>query len=222
MAGDRVWEHGEKRGAGWMCKYCKTGKSGGGATRLKEHLACRGGEVVHCSAVPPDVRDYFRADIDRTREKRKSRVQERLRREEIAAEGNVGDEDDALLQRVLQMSRNEEEFARRVRDAGGQYEHGGGSGSAQPPTQGHDSGGGGLMGMLRRSTSSRRGSSREATVQTRIDTGPWTSSAKTAKRAIGRAWAKFMHAEAIPGVKADSPYFVSAVKETQRWGKCMY
>ena len=34
-----VWEHGERLGgAGWKCKYCNLTKSGGGVTRLKEHL----------------------------------------------------------------------------------------------------------------------------------------------------------------------------------------
>ncbi|KAK3124751.1 hypothetical protein QOZ80_7BG0592000 [Eleusine coracana subsp. coracana] len=212
--GNAIWEHGEKRGSGWLCKYCKTGKAGGGAIRFKEHLACRGGQVVHCSFVPPDVHDYFRADIDRTAQKKKDRIRDRLYREEIAVEGNVREEDDKVIQRVLQISQEEDEFARRVHDAGGHYEHGGGSGSSQP----QGSGGGGLMGMLRRITS-RRGSQREATVQTRIDTGPWTYKAKTAKQAIGRAWAKFMHAEAIAGAKADSPYFIAAIKETQRWGQ---
>ena len=31
-------------------------KEGGGATRLKQHLAGRGAEVVHYRNVPPDVR----------------------------------------------------------------------------------------------------------------------------------------------------------------------
>jgi hypothetical protein len=39
-----------------------------------------------------------------------------------------------------------------------------------------------------------------------------------AKTSIGKAWAKIFHTEAIPGVKADNPYFVVVVKETQRWG----
>ena len=36
---DRVWLYGEKVGAGFKCKYCRETKSGGGGTRLKEHLA---------------------------------------------------------------------------------------------------------------------------------------------------------------------------------------
>ena len=40
---DPVWEHGEKRGNGWKCNYCHQQRNGGGATRLKEHLAQREG-----------------------------------------------------------------------------------------------------------------------------------------------------------------------------------
>jgi hypothetical protein len=68
-----------------------------------------------------------------------------------------------------------------------------------------------------RMSTSRKGKSEP--VQTRIDTGPGTSMSKQAKSAIGKAWAKFFYTEAIPGAKADNPYFVVAYKETQRWGK---
>ena len=50
MAGkDVVCEHGENLYPGWRCNY--TQKGGGGATRLKQHLAGRGAEVVHCRNV---------------------------------------------------------------------------------------------------------------------------------------------------------------------------
>jgi hypothetical protein len=45
---------------------------------------------------------------------------------------------------------------------------------------------------------------------------------KQAKTTIDKAWVKFFHTEAIPGVKADNPYFVVAVKETQRWGNQVF
>jgi hypothetical protein len=45
------------------------------------------------------------------------------------------------------------------------------------------------------------------------------SKSKQAKIVIGKAWAKIFHTEAVPGVKADNPYFIVTVKETQRWGK---
>jgi hypothetical protein len=61
-------------------------------------------------------------------------------------------------------------------------------------------------------TTSRKG--RSEPIQTWIDTRPWTTKSKQAKSAIGKAWAKFFHTEAIPGAKADNPYFVVACKET--------
>jgi hypothetical protein len=36
---DLVWEHEEKIGSDFRCKYCREDKSGGNATCLKEHLA---------------------------------------------------------------------------------------------------------------------------------------------------------------------------------------
>jgi hypothetical protein len=99
--------------------------------------------------------------------------------------------------------------------AGERYEHGGGSG-------GGGGGGGRVRGFFRRATSQRERSrdfdaARATTpVQTRIDTGPWTSKGKSAKEAIGQAWSKWFHVSGILGSNVDSPYFISAVKQTQK------
>jgi hypothetical protein len=109
---------------------------------------------------------------------------------------------------VVEVSMCEAEFQRR---AGERYEHGGGSGP----------GGGGVRGFFRRATSQRERSRdfdvarATAHVQTRIDTGPWTSKEKSAKKVIGRAWSKWFHILGIPDRNADNPYFISAVKQTQ-------
>ena len=159
---DEVWEHGVNTYPGFQCKYCKCSKKGGGATRFKQHLTGRGGNVISCSSVPPDVRDYFRWQLDRTADK-KERARESLRLGEVAREGNVvhdvDDDNDDELQTALRASREEAEYARHARARGGQYEHGGGSSQAQ---------GGGVFGMLKRSMSSKG----KPTVQSRIDTGP--------------------------------------------------
>ena len=60
---------------------------------------------------------------------------------------------------------------------------------------------------------------RRGMMQPRIDTGSWTQKGKNAKEAIGKAWSKFFHIAGVPGRQADSPYFISAVRETQKWGK---
>ncbi|TVU26043.1 hypothetical protein EJB05_28571, partial [Eragrostis curvula] len=103
-----VWEHGEKYEAGFRCKYCHGSKKGGGATRFKQHLASRGNDVVHCTFVPKDVRDYYRRELDRTKAKATNRMKEKLRLEDIAMEGNVSgddDEDDVELNAAIHMSR---------------------------------------------------------------------------------------------------------------------
>ena len=107
---DVVWEHGENLYPGWRCNYCRTQKGGGGATRLKQHLAGRGAEVVHCRNVPPDVREFFQRDIERAKKATTYWARERLRQQKSAAEGNYpGDEEDeeAQLQRAMDLSRAE-------------------------------------------------------------------------------------------------------------------
>ena len=82
---------------------------------MKQHLARRGAEVVHCRNVPPDVRDFFQRDIDRAKKATADRARERLRREKSATEGNYpGDEEDeeAQVQRAMDLSRAEAEFRR--------------------------------------------------------------------------------------------------------------
>ena len=73
--------------------------------------------MVHCRNVPPDVREFFQRDIDRTKKATAYRARERLRREKAAAEGNYpGDEEDeeAQVQRAMDLSRAEAEFRRGV------------------------------------------------------------------------------------------------------------
>ena len=74
---------------------------------MKQHLAHRGAEVVHCRNVPPDVRDFFQRELDRAKKPTADRARERLRREKAAAEGNYpGDEEDeeAQVQRAMDLS----------------------------------------------------------------------------------------------------------------------
>ena len=119
---DVVWEHCENLYPGWRCNYCHTQKGGGGATRLKQYLAGRGAEVIHCRNVPPNVWEYFQRDIERARKAAAERARERLRRQKAAAEGsNPGEEEDeeARLQRAMDLSRAEAEYRRGVEQRGG-------------------------------------------------------------------------------------------------------
>ena len=116
---------------------------------MKQHLAGRGKEVVHCRNVPPNVREYFQSDLERARKATADRARERLRRQKAATEGNnPGEEEDeeAQLQRAMDLSRAEAEYRRGVEQRGGAYEHGGGSGSTR---------GNAMQRMFRRATSQR-------------------------------------------------------------------
>ena len=67
-----VWEHGERLGgAGWKCRYCNLTKSGGGVTRLKEHLAGKHGDVIPCGGVPAEVRRLVLASFEETKARKK-------------------------------------------------------------------------------------------------------------------------------------------------------
>jgi hypothetical protein len=127
----RGLQHGQNVGARFTCNYYGCTKRGGGATQFKQHLVACGSNVKHCGSIPLDARDYFRHDLDRTAQNRKVRQQQQLLREEVAAERNVvhniDSDNDRKLQRAIHLSREEAQYAQRVRQQGRQYEHGGGS-----------------------------------------------------------------------------------------------
>jgi hypothetical protein len=60
---------------------------------------------------------------------------------------------------------------------------------------------------------------RRGMTQTRIDIGSWTQKGKNARESIGKAWSKFFQTAGVCERQSDSTYFVSAVRETQKWGE---
>lgn len=74
----------ESIGNGFRCKYCHQQKSGGGATRLKIHLAGKGKGTTYCNSVPPDVRDLFKRELDRIKAAGARRKSEKSTRVEAA------------------------------------------------------------------------------------------------------------------------------------------
>jgi hypothetical protein len=106
-----VWEHGANLFPGFKCKYCVKEFCGGGATRLKEHLARKSGNVVRCTKCPPDIRDYLLRELQRVRERKKAINDESLHRVQITIP--KPDDEDEELQEVLEVSRREVEFQRR-------------------------------------------------------------------------------------------------------------
>src|SRR6266540_3470346 len=208
---DVVWEHGDNKHPGFWCKYYRKEKKGGRATRFKEHLAGRGREVVHCDHVPVEVRDYFRRELDRIQGRKKAIAEEKYRKEHAACHIDLTSDDE--LAETIALSKAEAEFRRRTGD---RYEHGGGSGSG--------GGSGGIKRLLRRASSVREAPSPtdvtyKKSMQPRIDTGSWTAKGKSARAAIGSAWSKFFHTLGIAGRRADDPFFIAAVRETQKWGE---
>ena len=240
---DLVWEHGQKIRGGFKCKYCREEKSGGGATRFKEHLAHRGKDVKDCPSVPAEVKAFFSEQLDRNKARAKARAREKLLRDQSARgphidlekEEGQGLDEDAELQAALHQSRQEYEF---MQQAGPRYDRGGGSGCSSRPDRGSGGvgagggvggSGGPLPSMFRRSQSQVPERVRDyhlglssAPRQQRIDTGPWTVKGRTSKELLGRAWAKACHAVGISGRKVDDPYFKAAIIETQKQGNNIY
>jgi hypothetical protein len=62
---DVVWEYEDNLFSGFKFKYCVKEFRGGGATRLKEHLAEKSRNIARCTKCPPDIRDYFLCELQR-------------------------------------------------------------------------------------------------------------------------------------------------------------
>jgi hypothetical protein len=105
---DVVWEHGHNLFSGFKCKYCVKEFHGVGATRLKEHLARKNGNIAWCIKCPPDIREYFLRELQRVRERNKAINDERLYRVQNTI--LEPDDEDEKLQDVLKVSRCEAEF----------------------------------------------------------------------------------------------------------------
>ncbi|WVZ97014.1 hypothetical protein U9M48_042581, partial [Paspalum notatum var. saurae] len=213
---DPVWEHGQKYKSGFVCKYCRQQRSGGGATRFKEHLAHRGNDAKDCPSVPAEVKKFFIEQLDKNKERARARARDKLLR------------DAAARRRTLTLIQRRKRATAKGRP---HYERGGGSGSgsraggSRVRGSGVGGGAGPLPSMFTRSQSHVPERVRDyhfglssAPVQQRIDTGPWTVKGRTSRELIGRAWAKACHAIGIPGRKVDDPYFKAAIMETQKQG----
>jgi hypothetical protein len=80
---------------------------GGGAIRLKEHLAEKGGNVA-CTKYPQDIRNYFLRELQMVQERKKAINDERLHRMQSTIPELV--DEDEELQEVLKVLRHEAEF----------------------------------------------------------------------------------------------------------------
>uniref|UniRef100_A0ACD5YH14 Uncharacterized protein n=1 Tax=Avena sativa TaxID=4498 RepID=A0ACD5YH14_AVESA len=208
-----AWSHGKPYHGGFKCNYCGLGLKSGGVTRLKVHLARVKGDARPCAAVPARVRRAMLKSVSALRVKkrakeRRNRAVERdvlMRMTRGRAHEDMFDDEDDDFQRAIDASLLEYQYRERVEQRGGRYEHGGSSG-------------GGALGdgkrMLKGFDSDLAHA--KAPVQTRIDT-IWSE--KENKEMLALAWSKWFHARDIPGRKADCPYFVGAMKLTQKLGE---
>ena len=198
--------HGSKlAGQGFKCGYCGTTNKGGGATRFRDHLGCIVGEVKSCTSVPRAVRDAMRELRKASMENKKEKRERMLSLERDLIQGLQGQE-------VIDLASDEEDQVRLdIRKQLGDknlsraIERRCGSGRGVRVSVGKKSVTAYFDKDLARS---------KAPVQPRIDTALQVGS----REKLGQAWAKFFHANDIPGLKVDCPYFRSAVRLTQQLG----
>ncbi|XP_051227163.1 uncharacterized protein [Lolium perenne] len=233
---ENVWAHGEKLGAGFRCKYCSTARKGGGATRLRQHLAGRRGHVAACTQVPPQVRKAMRISLRNLKQRKNATKDYRTRMEEAVLHTMACSDDDnereahqIPVKMEEQVSLEEFPCSQRMKRHG-TVEHGDDSGSessagASASDAGSCVGGRGVLPQkkfgksgLRRLGRDAGHVPRQAPRQTPID----RIDNKETRSKLGKAWAKMFHANGIPGRKADCPYFRSAMKLTQQLGPGMF
>ncbi|KAF8779057.1 hypothetical protein HU200_003022 [Digitaria exilis] len=203
--------HGTKLpGQGFKCGYCGFVNHGGGATRLRDHLGAIVGEVKQCNSVPRAVRDAMKALQKSTMEKKREREQRKLRLERDLLQGLHGEDN------VIDLETNEEdqvrmEVRRSLRDksVSRAIQRRGVSGKSVRVAVGRRSVTAYFDKDLARSKTS---------VQPRID----TTLIEGSREKLGQAWAKWFHANDIAGLKADCPYFRSAIRLTQQLGTTTY
>jgi macrodomain Ter protein organizer (MatP/YcbG family) len=90
-----MWENEENLFPGFKWKYCVKEFRGGGATRLKEHLAEKSGNVARCTKCPPDIRVYLLRELQSVRERKKAINDKRLHRVQSTI-AEFDDEDEKL------------------------------------------------------------------------------------------------------------------------------
>ena len=189
-------------GQAWECGYCGLVRHGGGSTRFKQHIAGLGPHVFSCMNAPHHVVAIFRKAIPegearrRTSKEGKKRVVDEVNH--INSQGasihiDCEDEDDEILQQTLRNSLRGDH----------------GRTSVVKGSVGSSSSGVKDFFDVDLAYSKTRP---QQTMEACINKVEYESR-------IGKAWAKWFHANDIPGHKANCPYFVGAIKLTQDLGK---
>ncbi|EEC66541.1 hypothetical protein OsI_32690 [Oryza sativa Indica Group] len=220
---DYVWNHGERIGEGFKCKYCKMTRKSGRGTRLKEHLAGRRHNVIACSGVPPKVRKAMRISLNKVKQRTKAAKNRRAKMKKpntqnMVRHGVHNNSKEQQMQMAKQLSLEEFHYRQKMEKRGSTFEYGGGSDSRSAPdaccnVAGSCVGGGVVLPQPSSKTRLKLHGMdaddvyRGASAQTEIGTSE-----------LRKAWAEWFHNNGIPGIKADCPYFRRAMELTQQLG----
>ncbi|XP_035823134.1 uncharacterized protein [Zea mays] len=213
------WSHGEPYGNGFSCNYCTSRIKGGGATRLREHLGGLPGNVAACINVPLNVKAIMtdQVAIRRIRRRRNNDLRHYVEREVRESNKGLGTsskariplDEEGQIQMALKESLREYDEERFYRSPSGSRSA---SCSANQQTR---------LDRFYRSPSISQGpfdidlAHSRAQAQPRVDIMLRGGS----RDKLGKALAKWFHANDIPGRKADCPYFRSAIKLAQECGQ---
>ncbi|PWZ13055.1 hypothetical protein Zm00014a_024124 [Zea mays] len=213
------WSHGEPYGNGFSCNYCTSRIKGGGATRLREHLGGLPGNVAACINVPLNVKAIMtdQVAVRRIRRRRNNDLRHYVEREVRESNKGLGTSSKARIP-----LDEEGQIQMALRESLREYdeERGIGCSSGSRPYLCVDYY---FLWMNRfyRSPSVSQGpfdidlAHSRAQAQPRVDIMLRGGS----RDKLGKALAKWFHANDIPGRKADCPYFRSAIKLAQECGQ---
>ncbi|XP_062232776.1 uncharacterized protein LOC133930088 [Phragmites australis] len=219
---ENPWSHGEPLVNGFSCNYCPARIKGGGVSRLREHLGGLSGNVVSCKNVPLNVKALMTDEVAIRRVRRKRNKDLRL----------------YVEKEVMQANRDFGTFgrARIPPDEAGQIEMAVGESlreHANTSPFGKTTGSGSASCSANQQSTLDRFYRSQSVSQAPFDIDLARSRAQAqpqvdimlmgdGKEKLGKALAKWFHANDIPGWKAVCPYFRSSIKLAQQPGKGLH
>ena len=202
-----TWSHGEPfphpHGAGFKCFYCFKKVKGGGVTRLKEHLTGATGNVVDCPNVPAYIKDLMSSELvkGKVRRKRSSQIHLFVEKEVMAANIGYGRPRNGLDE----ATQLETAMGESLRGSNSTLENDSSSPFGRPSGSGAASCSGNHQTRVDRFYQSPQSASNASfdidlarsrtQAQPRVDVMLMGG----AKEKLGKSWAKWFHANDIPG-----------------------
>ncbi|XP_062198813.1 uncharacterized protein LOC133901471 [Phragmites australis] len=209
---ENPWSHGEPLGNGFSYNYCPARIKGGGVSRLKEHLGGLSGNVAACKNVPLNVKALMTDEvaIRRVRRKRNKDLRLYVEKEVMQANRDFGT---FGRTRIPPDEAGQIEMAVResLREHANTLPFGKTTGSRSASCSANQQS---TLDRFYRSQSVSQApfdidlAHSRAQAQPRVD----IMLMGDGKEKLGKALAKWFHANDIPGRKADCPYFQSAIK----------